>query len=160
MLQSDYPLTRCIGYCYTKLNSGQIPDPYHKSMSTKVKTESTEETPKEVALSKKRWRISNNSWLYETLSRPNLIKLGLISVFLAAVDTIQSYYLQRVVNQFSEVNLLPLKFYNAGPVGYALYFPIDFIALFGTLTVLWIWASYILWYHKHVILSKLKFGSS
>ena len=128
-------------------------------MSTKVRTES-QETPTEVAAPKNRRRFAISSLLYETLSRPNLVKLALISVFLAAVDTVQSYYLQRVVNQFSEVNLRPLKFYSEGPVGYALYFPIDFLALFGTLTVLWIWASYILWYHKHVILTKLKFGSS
>src|ERR1700731_2161530 len=107
--------------------------------------------------SEKTGGLVNSPWLHETLNRANLVKLALISIFLAAVDTIQSYYLQRVVNQFSEVNLLPLKFYNAGPVGYALYFPIDFVALFGTLTVLWIWASYILWYHKHVIMTKLKF---
>jgi hypothetical protein len=100
------------------------------------------------------------SWMRETLCKPNLIKLALISVFLAAVDTIQSYYLQRVVNQFSEVNLLPLKFYNFGAPGYILYFPIDFLALYVTLTVLWVWASYILWYHKHVIVTKLRLSVS
>ncbi len=101
-------------------------------------------------------RFTGSRWIQETLARANLVKLGLISIFLASVDTIQSYYLQRVVNQFSEANLLPLKFYNIGPVGYALYFPIDFLSLFATLTVLWIWASYILWYHKHVIVAKIK----
>ena len=99
---------------------------------------------------------SNGRGLRETLSRANLTKLALISIFLAAVDTFQSYYLQRVVNQFNEANLLPLKFYSLGAVGYALYFPIDFLTLFATLTVLWIWASYILWYHKHVVVARMK----
>src|SRR5580704_8828974 len=120
------------------------------SLSTNVKTESEDQS----SAATKGGRLSSFPWLHETLSRANLLKLALISIFLSAVDTVQSYYLQRVVNQFSEVNLLPLKFYNTGPVGYILYFPIDFLALFGTLAVLWIWASYILWYHKHVILTK------
>ena len=98
----------------------------------------------------------SSRWIHETLTRANLLKLALISMFLASVDTIQSYYLQRVVNQFNEANLLPLKFYNLGAVGYALYFPIDFLSLYATLTVLWIWASYILWYHKHVIVARVK----
>ncbi|MFI5420688.1 MAG: hypothetical protein ACHQ1H_06940 [Nitrososphaerales archaeon] len=100
--------------------------------------------------------LLNSRWIHETLTQANLIKLALISIFLASVDTIQSYYLQRVVNQFSEANLLPLKFYNMGPLGYALYFPIDFLSLFATLVVLWIWASYILWYHRHVIVARMR----
>jgi len=105
-------------------------------------------------------RFFDREWISETFNKPNMIKLALVSVFLTAVDTIQSFYLQRVVNQFSEVNLLPLRFYNFGAMGYVLYFPIDFLALYGTLTILWIWASYILWYNKHVIVPKLKIGVS
>ena len=77
--------------------------------------------------------------------------LALVSAFLTAVDTFQSFYLQRVINQFNEVNLLPLKFYSGGIAGYLLYAPIDFLALYATLTILWIWASYLLWYYKQFI---------
>ena len=95
--------------------------------------------------------ISAHEWLSQSLSRHNLALLGLISLFLAGVDTFQSFYLQRVVNQFNEVNLLPLKFYSNGLVGYLLYTPIDFLTLFATLIVLWIWASYLLWYYRRYV---------
>ncbi len=87
----------------------------------------------------------------ETFSGANLVRLVLISVFLTSVDTIQSYYNQRVINVFSEANAIPRWFYNFGSVGYALYAPIEFLAMFGMLLTLWAWASYILWYHKNVI---------
>jgi hypothetical protein len=93
----------------------------------------------------------SNGWFSQTINRHNLVLLGMISAFLTGIDTIQSFYLQRVVNQFNEANLLPLKFYNNGIVGYILYAPIDFLALYGTLTVLWLWASYLLWYFKHFL---------
>lgn len=94
---------------------------------------------------------SARRWMSESLNRHNLTLLALISAFLAGADTIQSFYLQRVVNEFNEANLLPLKFYRNGVVGYILYSPIDFLALFATLIVLWVWASYLLWYYKQVI---------
>lgn len=100
--------------------------------------------------------LASRGWFSEVLSRHNLALLGMISAFLTAMDTFQSFYLQRVVNQFNEANLLPLKFYSRGVAGYLLYSPIDFAALFVTLTVLWIWASYILWYYKEVIVPKFR----
>ncbi len=100
-------------------------------------------------------QIPAREWLYQALNRHNLALLGMISGFLTGVDTFQSFYLQRVVNQFNEANLLPLKFYSHGLVGYLLYTPIDFLTLFGTLTVLWIWASYLLWYRKRFLSSRL-----
>jgi hypothetical protein len=96
-----------------------------------------------------------NGWFSETINRHNMILLGMISAFLTGTDTIQSFYLQRVVNQFNEANLLPLRFYNNGIVGYILYTPIDFLVLYATLTVLWVWASYLLWYFKHFILPRV-----
>ena len=80
----------------------------------------------------------------------------MISAFLAGMDTFQSFYLQRVINQFNEVNLLPMKFYSHGLTGYLLYAPVDFLALFFTLTILWIWASYLVWYCKLFILPRLR----
>jgi hypothetical protein len=149
-----------IGYRYIKLNSDWIHDPYRESMSGPDDPQS--ETGSLVVRvqdrTKMSWRIFDRVWISETFNKSILIKLVLVSLFLTLVDTVQSYYLQRVVNQFNEVNLLPMRFYNFGAVGYVLYFPIDFFALFGTLTVLWIWASYILWYHRHVIAPKLKIG--
>ena len=88
---------------------------------------------------------------FDALSKTNLVRLALVSVFLTLVDTIQSYYLQRVINAFSEANVMPQWFYGLGPIGYILYTPIEFGAIFATLFVLWIWASYILWYHKNVV---------
>jgi len=98
---------------------------------------------------------SAHEWFSEAISRHNVTLLALISIFLAGIDTFQSFYLQRVVNQFNEANLLPLKFYSNGLSGYLLYTPIDFLALFATLTVLWIWASYLLWYFKRFISHRL-----
>jgi len=100
--------------------------------------------------------LAAHQWFSEAITRHNLALLGIISAFLTMVDTFQSFYLQRVVNQFNEANLLPLKFYGKGLAGYFLYSPIDFAALFVTLTVLWIWASYILWYYKQIIAPKFR----
>jgi hypothetical protein len=115
--------------------------------------------PSAAAVSAKSFvEVPAHQWFSEATSRHNLSLLGLISVFLTGVDTFQSFYLQRVVNQFSEANLLPLKFYSNGLTGYLLYTPIDFLALFATLTVLWIWASYLLWYFKHFISNRIRRG--
>jgi hypothetical protein len=100
--------------------------------------------------------ISTRSWFSEAVNRKNLEILALVSAFLTGVDTIQSFYLQRVINEFNEVNLLPLKFYSTGAVGYLLYAPIDFLVLYATLTMLWIWASYMLWYTKLFILPRFR----
>ena len=97
----------------------------------------------------------SRAWFLETTNRHNMVLLGMISAFLTTIDIVQSFYLQRVVNQFNEVNLLPLKFYNNGIFGYILYAPIDFLALYATLTVLWVWASYLLWYFKTYISPKI-----
>ncbi len=91
----------------------------------------------------------------DALNKVNLVRLALVSVFLTVVDTVQSYYLQRVVNAFSEANLMPRIFYSYGPVGFIMYAPIEFFAIFGTLIVLWTWASYVVWYHKNVVVKKV-----
>lgn len=95
-------------------------------------------------------------WFSEVINRHNMTVLAIVSVFLTCVDTFQSFYLQRVINEFNEVNLLPLKFYSRGLAGYLLYAPIDFLALYATLTVLWIWASYLLWYYKQFVSSRFQ----
>lgn len=91
----------------------------------------------------------------DALNKVNLVRLALVSVFLTVVDTVQSYYLQRVVNAFSEANLMPRIFYSYGPVGFVMYAPIEFFAIFGTLIILWTWASYVVWYHKNVVVKKV-----
>lgn len=91
----------------------------------------------------------------DALSRANLVRLALVSIFLTVVDTVQSYYLQRVVNAFSEANLMPRIFYSYGPIGFVMYAPIEFLAVFATLIVLWVWASYVVWYHKNVVVKKV-----
>jgi hypothetical protein len=96
-------------------------------------------------------RRLTSEWFSEAVNKHNLALLAMISAFLTGVDIFQSFYLQRVINQFNEVNLLPKAFFGEGIVGYLAYSPIDFLALFATLTVLWIWASYILWYFKNFI---------
>jgi len=132
----------------------QSPAPYQGSMSNSSNDAVHSESGGKRALETQLGLVklaSSKGWFSETINRHNLLLLGLISAFLTGIDTAQSFYLQRVVNQFNEVNLLPLKFYSNGIIGYLLYSPIDFLALFATLTVLWVWASYLLWYFKHFI---------
>jgi hypothetical protein len=104
-------------------------------------------------------RVRTRQWFSDATNRHNMIMLAMISAFLAGVDTFQSFYLQRVVNEFNEVNLLPLKFYSHGLFGYLLYTPVDFLALYATLIILWIWASYLLWYYKEFLSPRLPWGS-
>jgi hypothetical protein len=136
------------------------PAPYHASMSNPPDSDLTSGT-RNRGISNISVDVRTNvpqsaqRWFSEAINRHNLTLLAMISAFLAGVDTFQSFYLQRVVNQFNEANLLPLKFYNNGILGYLLYSPIDFLALYGTLTVLWIWASYLLWYYKRFVLPRL-----
>jgi hypothetical protein len=86
----------------------------------------------------------------EALSKANLAKLALISAFLTSLDTVQSYYLQHVVDVFNEANLIPRFFYSYGVVGYVVYAPIEFLAIYQIMLVLWLWASYVIWYYKYM----------
>ena len=92
----------------------------------------------------------------EALSRTNLTKLALVAVFLTFLDTVQSYYGQKVVNVFTEFNNLPAIYYNHGLAGYIMYAPIEFGAIFVTVAGLWIWASFLMWYCRNV-LAKIRF---
>jgi len=87
----------------------------------------------------------------EVFDKTNLIRLALVSGFLTAMDTIQSFYFQRVINVFSEANVIPRWFYGFGYIGYIIYAPIEFTAMFLTLITLWAWASYVLWYYRNVV---------
>jgi hypothetical protein len=93
--------------------------------------------------------------LADTLSKTNLVRLSLMALLFTIVDTIQSFYAQKVLNVFTEFNFLPSLFYDRGPLGFALYAPIEFSAILATLLMLWIWASYVLWFHSNVV-SKVK----
>ena len=97
----------------------------------------------------------NKAKVMSSLTRTNILRLALVSVFLTVVDTVQSFYLQRVVSVFSEANLVPSLFYSIGYLGYILYAPIEFLAIFATLLVLWFWASYVVWYHKSIVSKKI-----
>lgn len=88
-----------------------------------------------------------------SFSARNIVKLALVSIFLTAIDTVQSYYGQRVVNVFSEANALPFRFYSYGFVGYLAYAPIEFLITFSTLMGLWAWASYVIWYSRNFTIS-------
>lgn len=99
--------------------------------------------------------LLNNARVMSSLTRTNILRLALVSVFLTVVDTVQSFYLQRVVSVFSEANLVPRLFYSIGYLGYILYAPIEFLAIFATLLVLWFWASYVVWYHKSIVSKKI-----
>jgi hypothetical protein len=96
----------------------------------------------------------------ETFRKGNLSRLALVSAFLTAIDTFQSYYGQRVVNTFSEANLIPLHFYSMGAAGYLLYAPVEFLVVYGMFLALWVWASYLLWYRRHFSISFLPFRVS
>ena len=79
------------------------------------------------------------------------MSIALVSMLLTIVDTIQSFYLQRVINVFSEANLLPRAFYGFGVIGYLAYVPIEFATVFATLALCWLWATYALWYHRNIV---------
>ena len=82
------------------------------------------------------------------------MRLALVSILLTSVDTVQSFYLQRGIDVFSEMNAIPRLFYGTGILGYALYAPIEFLAVYVTLLVCWLWASYVLWYHRNVVVKR------
>ncbi|MDG6994600.1 MAG: hypothetical protein JRN52_01645 [Nitrososphaerota archaeon] len=87
----------------------------------------------------------------DTFSSPNLVRLALMSVLFTIIDTIQSFYAQKVINVFTEFNFLPSLFYKQGALGYALYAPIECVAMFAMFSLLWLWASYVLWFHQSVV---------
>ncbi|MDH2900545.1 MAG: hypothetical protein PXY39_06195 [archaeon] len=89
-----------------------------------------------------------------SLSKPNLARLALVSVFITSADIIQSFYFQRVIDISSEGNAIPRAFFSIGPLGYVLYGPVEFLAIYGTLTIIWLWASYLLWYRKHIVAAR------
>ena len=91
-----------------------------------------------------------------SVNKSNLTKIALISIFITLVDTVQSYYGQRVINVFSEFNAIPSIYYSHGLIGYLVYSPIEFGVVYAMLVVLWFWASYIMWYHENVV-SKSRF---
>lgn len=90
----------------------------------------------------------------DTFSSQNLVRLALMSVLFTIMDTVQSFYGQRVINVFTEFNFLPSLFYKQGALGYLLYAPIECAGMFAMLSVLWLWASYVLWFH-HSVVSKM-----
>ena len=93
----------------------------------------------------------------EAISKTNVTKLSLVALFLTLLDTLQSYYGQRVVNVFTEFNAMPAIYYSHGIEGYIMYIPVEFGAIFVTIAGLWLWASYVMWYYKNVV--QMKFTS-
>ncbi|HZW57390.1 MAG TPA: hypothetical protein VFF30_13965 [Nitrososphaerales archaeon] len=105
-------------------------------------------------------RVVGYARMMGSLSKANLTKIGLISVFITLVDTVQSYYGQRVINVFTEFNAIPAIYYSHGLVGYLVYSPIEFSVVYAMLLLLWFWSSYILWYHENVVSKSRFFGRS
>lgn len=91
---------------------------------------------------------------FEAISKTNMTKLSLVALFLTFLDTIQSYYGQRVVNIFTELNAIPAIYYSHGIEGYMMYIPIEFAAIFVTIAGLWLWASYVMWYCQKILQMK------
>ena len=87
----------------------------------------------------------------EIFSGANVARLALMAVLFTLIDTIQSFYAQRVLNVFTEFNFLPSLFYSHGFLGYLIYAPIECVAIFGTLSMLWLWGSYVLWFHHSIV---------
>jgi len=87
----------------------------------------------------------------EAFSRLNLGRLGIVSFVLSFISTLQSFYLVKVVNVYSEVNNIAGFFFSHGILGYVLYVPVAFVGTFATFVVLWGCASYIMWYYTSVI---------
>ena len=96
--------------------------------------------------------------LAESFSGSNIVRLALMSILFTIIDTIQSFYAQRVINVFTEFNFLPSLFYIHGALGYIIYAPIECLAMFATFSVLWLWASYVLWFHRSVVSKSSIFG--
>lgn len=85
------------------------------------------------------------------INRGVFAQLAIVSIFLTVVDTLQSFYLQRVANTFSEANALPRLFYASGQMGYILYAPLEFLVIYATLTALWLCSWYVLQYGRRVL---------
>ena len=94
----------------------------------------------------------------DSFSWSNVVRLALMSILFTIIDTIQSFYAQHVINVFTEFNFLPSLFYIHGPIGYLIYAPIECLAMFATFSVLWLWASYVLWFHRSVVSKMSIFG--
>jgi hypothetical protein len=92
-----------------------------------------------------------NSRKLEAINKTNVAKLSLVALFLTLLDTVQSYYGQRVLNIFTEFNALPAIYYSHGIEGYILYTPIEFGAIFVTIGGLWLWASYVIWFYQNFV---------
>lgn len=72
-------------------------------------------------------------------------RIAAIAMAMAAFDVAQSYWMQRVVvNPWSEANLLPLNFFRYGALGYIAYWPIETVAIFATLLLLWSLVSWLI----------------
>jgi hypothetical protein len=94
----------------------------------------------------------NGFFVNQVFSRQNIFILSAFSLFLSSIDTIESYYLQRVlVNPFAEANLIPARFYEYGLLGYIAYLPVEFLATLALFVALWGLANYTLWYYTHFI---------
>jgi hypothetical protein len=85
-------------------------------------------------------------------SRTNVFTLVFFSLLISSLDTVQSYYMQKVlINPFSEANLLPARFYSFGALGYVAYLPIEFLVTLGVFSSMWAFSHYILWYYSRFI---------
>ena len=87
----------------------------------------------------------------DAFSKTNLTRLGLVALFLTLVDNVQSYYGQKVINVFSEFNAIPALYYRHGIIGYVLYAPLEFSVVYTVMLVLWLWSSYVIWYHRNIV---------
>ncbi len=74
------------------------------------------------------------------MTKVEVLQIWIMSSIIAAMDVEQSFFLQtQSLNPWSEANLLPLKFFSLGPLGYDLYWPIDSICIFAMLFSIWVW---------------------
>jgi hypothetical protein len=88
----------------------------------------------------------------DIFNKSNLARLGILAFYFVLIDSIQSYYLGKVlVNQYVELNLIPAKFYSLGVIGVVAYFPIEFLVTFGAFVVLWATGSFMLWYFRAIL---------
>lgn len=88
----------------------------------------------------------------KALERENLARLGILAFYFVLIDTIQSYYLGKVlINQYVELNAIPTKFYSFGLLGIIAYFPLEFAVTYSLFIFLWLVGSFMVWYYRNII---------
>jgi len=112
-----------------------------------------------IAIVPKSNKFELNMGVFETLKRArrneafndqNLVRLAMLSFSLSLFDTLQSFYLQKVLNVYGELSPVSQLFFQYGAPGFVAYVPIAFLGAYVTFLALWGGASYVVWYYSNI----------